>query len=1567
MNIINNTDYSIELFNELHDSRLRSYKELSSPAFKGVWDSVMDLYPESAHFLFELLQNADDAMAGSVKIVLYKDGLIFKHDGKIHFTVTPVAEEGSENLGHINSITSIGNSTKQDIESNKIGKFGLGFKSVFQYCETPEIYDDVFKFKLEHKIIPTLLDHDHEQRCPGETLFYFPFISPTEHYKEINESLKRLENSTLFLNSIKNVSWCNYSENIEQFYNKTVLEEHYFGNIKCQLYNLSKLGVDSRLWMFTRNVRIPQQKISLPISIGFYINEDGQIITKDKYNVSCFFETSESFESCFVSHAPFLLTNNRSQIKNNEDVNKYLVSELGELLADVLSELRNMKLLTDNLFEIIGKGDSFDYSLIGPSAIYRPCKERVLNLKLFQTRSGDYLDAHHVFLPSTNDIRHLFTREQLQLLTQCFSTTDFLSDGYTKESCDSWREFKVDIVDYEFISSHISSEFMKQQSMRWISTMFTLIVDRGRSAMDLKKKNAGFLVSPIIKTDKGEWFSPFKNGELNIYFPTGTDADTDYNIVDDSFSQNKNVKKFLDDIGCKEPDRGDYIKTKILQSCNGEQSVDIDDLVSFLEIIYDYSQQIEKSKYQEFCSHISESSILFYKTSDGYRKSKPSDVLLDTPEIQEYAGLTSDLPVIDSTYYKKIIDRIGLDAFHTFLKDIHISTYPKLKSEYCDIYYVENYQWESIETSYYRSFSNKERSFFLRESLEGLNDVLLHPISLNLSKSIWSWIIQIGIDKIATDTLDLFYYTDRYYYPISQLLHSLLVYKWLYNAKGELTTVENVSKEEIESLGYEHNREMLSYLGIKSKGIDLTQHGYTEEDNNIYNTGKRLKDLNATPEEFEAVFKQLKENKEKAINGFSKQKSSILDQPRREKLQNLNGTEFSNYKDLTSSSNPNKEHTNHPIVELNLEEQINKFKEVAQKEIEKREAVEKMRQELVLVERYSCKWFKSLLELEYGEKNVNEQSSSRTISISFGRVSKEEGSERIFVLKNPSRCPIPIPIALEEIAGFEVKFSFSDREDFVKSFEVASVRDFTLRLKAKQADIQFLNQTDWSKCTSASIDANNPVQLMGKLITAFNELELPDNYNLKDNLQSNISFVFGPPGTGKTTHLATKISSLINENSECHILVLCPTNKACDVLTEKLYQMNDKDTPWLGRFVATASEYIENNGLVWNRDSRKYMEEKCCVISTIARLPYDGFSNSDDNSRLKDYKWDYVIIDEASMIPLAQIVYALYKFDSDTSIIIAGDPMQITPIVHEEGWMDENIYSMVNLTTFDKPKTEPIQFEILNLDTQYRSVPAIGRVFSEYSYSGLLNHFRKDTDGLSVKFNGKSLKPLTLIPFKVSRMDNVFRPYKLSESNVHIYSVLLVSEICRYISKEYSNEHTNELILKIGVICPYVAEAQMIDKIIEQMTDLPTNVQISVGTIHGFQGDECDIIFLVLNPPRGLKYVADKSFLNNHNILNVAISRAKNHLFLLFPSNETDGFKKLEELNHIGRLMCENQDSFEYLTCDSIEEIIFGQSYHIENNVFVTAHQLANVYTEAAKKYEIRIDESSVDVQIAKD
>ena len=75
----------------------------------GIKNLLTDLYPDNAHFTYELLQNAEDAGASKVQFDLNTDRLEFEHNGDRLFDIEDIT-----------AITSIGVSTKRD-EPTSIG------------------------------------------------------------------------------------------------------------------------------------------------------------------------------------------------------------------------------------------------------------------------------------------------------------------------------------------------------------------------------------------------------------------------------------------------------------------------------------------------------------------------------------------------------------------------------------------------------------------------------------------------------------------------------------------------------------------------------------------------------------------------------------------------------------------------------------------------------------------------------------------------------------------------------------------------------------------------------------------------------------------------------------------------------------------------------------------------------------------------------------------------------------------------------------------------------------------------------------------------------------------------------------------------------------------------------------------------------------------------------------------------------------------------------------------------------------------------------------------------------
>ena len=165
---------------------------------------LVDQYSDRTHFIFELIQNAEDAGATYVAFSLYQDRLILCHNGKL-FTEAD-----------IQGICGI-RSTKDEPESGKIGRFGIGFKSVYAYTKTPRIYSGQYSFRICNLILP----YAEENEATGDdTILILPFdgeVNPETAYNEIGDALKKyLSADVLFaLCNVRNISCKIYPDESE--------------------------------------------------------------------------------------------------------------------------------------------------------------------------------------------------------------------------------------------------------------------------------------------------------------------------------------------------------------------------------------------------------------------------------------------------------------------------------------------------------------------------------------------------------------------------------------------------------------------------------------------------------------------------------------------------------------------------------------------------------------------------------------------------------------------------------------------------------------------------------------------------------------------------------------------------------------------------------------------------------------------------------------------------------------------------------------------------------------------------------------------------------------------------------------------------------------------------------------------------------------------------------------------------------------------------------------------------------------------------------------------------------
>lgn len=1593
------TKQEIQLFNKLQEKRKIQVLNMKDHSMSGLVRGASDIYPDPAHFVYELLQNADDAKASKAAFYLYKDHLVFKHNGKRQFTITEDGELGEEikpsPYGDINSITAY--SSSKDNEPNTIGKFGLGFKSVYSYTDRPEIYDDKFHFAIERRMVPILLDHDHKLRQAGETLFVLPFKATDISIKEISERLKSLEAPTLFLNHLDTINFYDQISGNSYRFAKVTNVRRTAGDISYELIQIEDPGETSQLILFHRKKKIVSK--SLEVSVGYFFNQLGEIDTSSTRGIHCFFPTRESFGLCFISHAPFLLTNNRQNI-NDEEINEELISAICQLAADALVILRDYnknkkQLITDNLYSIlpykyyIEQSRKFDFQrdyseLTSQIHFLNAVKKLLKKEALLYTNDKKYVTSLRgcILSPSTLDevikieqVRDLLGNEDLELLK-------------IKEDADL-RFFLMDFLEIqsyspEDLAHDLTPEYMAQQGIDWAIRLYKYLKEKGRKLSvdkSSRKQDLPFRYAPIFLSQNDSWIPAFKNEDgkeqPNIYLPIGKTRGS-YNFIHPSIIEKSDdsLKGFYRDMGIKEPNVIDYIQKHLIpkyqeEEINVEKEELISDINSIIRILKNEESEYQRNKIIKLVRD----NFYFLATDELYYK--PEDLYLESDELNQYFENNEDVAFLDLDYYVDENEQTDRKGLIDFFISLGVETEPKIKVIRTHSIYGINQERELKVNLEYSTQSYDIKDYVL--------DGFWHFVNENLSKEMSLYLWKILCKKEINDYLfghySYFYYSPKGKSFMSSLYDNLLLSKWMINSEGVACKSSEITQREMIDCGYERNEGLFELLGIKTEEKSILELGGSEDQQRQQYLGAQMEKLGISLSDLNEFLEWKRKNQEpepeevqnietipsaqeptNSARPNTGQTNTYGELPSSDGSSNLDDLFGSGGTQPPSASGASGSSHRQPISK-DIEELNRKLDEDKKNKLER----EMLKQEVENLEKYSKEWFKTKLELEYRESSDADTPSTikRSVSITFCRIVLDRDNNRLYELRNPSR---DIPLWIEEIENITINFLFNNREELSYSFEVANVRDYSLRLKAKAADADALASIDWKTFTKATLDINNPTNLLNNFRRAFNELPLPDGYNLKTNLRDNIQFVFGPPGTGKTTYLAKEIVKQMNHSPRNvnRILVLAPTNKACDVLVRKIMETTDQYT-WLGRFVTTGDTEIEEMGVVCDRDSGIYSQNKCCIVTTMARLPYDGFNDGTGLHALREIDWNYVICDEASMLPIAQITYAIYKF-KNTPMLIAGDPMQIAPIDVTNNWDSENIYDMVNLKSFDNPQTEPIQFTIHNLETQYRSIPAIGGLFSDYAYNGRLKHHWKQEDQLPLNISELPFKSINYIPFRVESYDSMFGPKKLANSPIHIYSALLASQLCRFIAKKYVENNPDEEDFVMGVVCPYASQAQLIQKMLEQVTDIPNGVEITVGTVHSFQGDQCNIIFAMLNPPTGLRHApaAAKMHINNKNIINVAISRAKDYLCLLVPDKETcAGFENLFEINALGDLSkTKYRNETTVFSANQIERIIFGKQRYLENNTFVTSHQLANVYTKATCLYEVRIDENSVDIQI---
>ena len=506
-----------------------------------VLDLLGQLYSERTHFIFELIQNAEDAGATELAFELFEDRLELWHDGR------PFTE------ADVRGVCGVGQSGKAG-DLTAIGKFGIGFKSVYAYTKSPRVYSGGEHFRIENYVRPFPV----EPLPFAGTLFVFPFDHDTVPapvaVREIAAALNGLQpRILLFLRNIEHlrVGGAGVAGSVVE---RSIAER----SGSSRRVTLSSSGRRADQWLvWHRQVPDhPGQRIEIAFRLA-----NGRIAAVAESPLTVFFPTEKETFLGFLIQGPYRTTPARDNIPGHDPSNQALVRETAALLSDVLRELRDDGLLTVAALQTL----PLDIVRFPEGSMFRPLFDSVGDAltaeALIPVADGGYGVAVDLELASGAEVRELLDPDQLGALCGADRPVRFTDESITEQLTPVlWRylreEIGIDEVTPLDVVTRVTREFLQAQTDEWITRFYVFLFSD--SALWRAPRSGGeqpgpARTKPIIRLEDGRHVVPFDaQGRPAVYLPGAVASSLP--TVRRAIADSPAARQFLAALNLTEPD-----------------------------------------------------------------------------------------------------------------------------------------------------------------------------------------------------------------------------------------------------------------------------------------------------------------------------------------------------------------------------------------------------------------------------------------------------------------------------------------------------------------------------------------------------------------------------------------------------------------------------------------------------------------------------------------------------------------------------------------------------------------------------------------------------------------------------------------------------------------------------------------------------------------------------------------------------------------------------------------------------------------------------------------------------
>ncbi len=735
------------------------------------------LYNDKTHFVYELIQNADDSKSQHLELQLDTKTLLVWNDGR-QFDETDVR-----------NICSIGSSDK---DLTQIGNFGIGFKAVYNYTDVPEIYSGDERFRIRDFIKPEGIDEMTPEIArlvnEGKTVFRLPFKDILRQEEEITRLENRLrdlskERSLLFLRHLERIEW--KDERSAQR-----------GSYSCRRYSHDKIQNASEVELtvslngsnrssetfliFRKEVQPPQdvtnellyqaedveeqQRIqqaatkSQSVEVAFKLQDSRITAMDDNCVLFAYLPTQKETHLKFLIQARYQTTPARDNIpKPSENPwNEWLVTETANFLPEVLEHLKAGGLLEPAFFDVLPVKDEVknDFKPI-VKVLRQAMRERIF---VPTEKEGHYAKVENVLYPHDEFLQEFVESSWLQP-NSTWLHPDIREEEWSCRRFTVMQEAGMKEIDFRKMlrwCEDQDSGWFENRSKEWLLFFYTYL-NKHKSQLERIKK------LPLVRLENGRHVCA--SDEL-VFFPPRIDEG--YEEIKPFLKQlpilkaallegdehNNIVDPFLKSIGVRAPHPEDVIRKWIIPQYFHFDQLSVERNYFHIRYLFKVWNRLSVEQHKNLKGKINETPILRAYNSaqpEIFDFVKPCDVYLPkaytgNADLETYFSASDgDIWFVDDTYLGNNTNR--KDWFQ-FLKAIGAMDIPRVIEENVSAKSEDDQEFNKELDK--RNVKRERTTWGLQTSMKDLN---FHGLSealveisdhrkINLSHVLWGLLIK---------------------------------------------------------------------------------------------------------------------------------------------------------------------------------------------------------------------------------------------------------------------------------------------------------------------------------------------------------------------------------------------------------------------------------------------------------------------------------------------------------------------------------------------------------------------------------------------------------------------------------------------------------------------------------------------------------------------------------------------------------------------------------------------------------------------------------------------------------